>query len=432
MRPAQVHHPQPLPSRNGVGSVGGASAGSAAAGAAGGGAVRQAAQAEPDFRGRCPYQRCPGVYQACNAPLVWKPPFQPFAPPQQQALQLQLGSGYAAAPPPAYEPTGHWRCSRHPDCGWRYYPHPRLREPVLSLEIVGDDVFKVVPFPGAEDAVASAGGVACVLAGAGLDLSRALTWQQARGMMRRRGSSGSSGYGAGSSGDGAGSSGDGSGDGGAGDEAGDRAEDAGAEQEEGAGAGEPGDDSGGGPDALADGERNDAALYFPLSCYEALLAPLPRHSSLFNAGSLIPEPVRRAYRGQFRQRASASEVSARLARMPPSLRAALMPFQRQGVEFGVARGGRCLIADEMGVGKTVQAIALAACYEDEWPLLCIVPASLRLVWAEELEKWLPHLRPSHIHVIEGKANRLTGRASRGQVRRRAGERKTSVRRRVTR
>jgi SNF2 family DNA or RNA helicase len=35
-----------------------------------------------------------------------------------------------------------------------------------------------------------------------------------------------------------------------------------------------------------------------------------------------------------------------------------------------------------------------------------VPASLRLVWAEELEKWLPHLRPSSIHVIEGKEGRV--------------------------
>ena len=43
--------------------------------------------------------------------------------------------------------------------------------------------------------------------------------------------------------------------------------------------------------------------------------------------------------------------------------------------------------------------------QEEWPLLIIVPASLRLVWAEELERWLPHLRPSHIHVIEGRTDR---------------------------
>lgn len=53
--------------------------------------------------------------------------------------------------------------------------------------------------------------------------------------------------------------------------------------------------------------------------------------------------------------------------------------------------------------------------QDEWPLLVIVPASLRLVWAEELEKWLPHLRPSCIHVIEGKEDRVgqVGRHDRG-------------------
>ena len=44
--------------------------------------------------------------------------------------------------------------------------------------------------------------------------------------------------------------------------------------------------------------------------------------------------------------------------------------------------------------------------QEEWPLLIIVPASLRLVWAEELERWLPHLRPSHIHVIEGRTDRF--------------------------
>ena len=34
--------------------------------------------------------------------------------------------------------------------------------------------------------------------------------------------------------------------------------------------------------------------------------------------------------------------------------------------------------------------------QDEWPLLVVVPASLRLMWAEEFEKWMPHLRPSQV------------------------------------
>ena len=36
----------------------------------------------------------------------------------------------------------------------------------------------------------------------------------------------------------------------------------------------------------------------------------------------------------------------------------------------------------------------------------MAPASLRLVWAEELARWLPHLRPAHVHVVEGRADRL--------------------------
>lgn len=31
-------------------------------------------------------------------------------------------------------------------------------------------------------------------------------------------------------------------------------------------------------------------------------------------------------------------------------------------------------------GKTVQAIAVASCYRDEWPLLIIAPSSLRGKW----------------------------------------------------
>ena len=48
--------------------------------------------------------------------------------------------------------------------------------------------------------------------------------------------------------------------------------------------------------------------------------------------------------------------------MPQHLQKALMPFQRAGVHFALSREGRVLLADEMGVGKTVQAIAMASCY----------------------------------------------------------------------
>ncbi len=89
-----------------------------------------------------------------------------------------------------------------------------------------------------------------------------------------------------------------------------------------------------------------------------------------------------------------------LAGIPPRLRDALLDFQIEGVLFGLTREGRVLIADEMGTGKTVQALALAACYRTDWPILVITPAAVRSMWAEEIERWLGEwLLPSDIHVI---------------------------------
>jgi len=45
--------------------------------------------------------------------------------------------------------------------------------------------------------------------------------------------------------------------------------------------------------------------------------------------------------------------------LPKTLTDNLYKFQREGIEFGVSRFGRFLLADEMGVGKTLQAIAVA-------------------------------------------------------------------------
>lgn len=56
-------------------------------------------------------------------------------------------------------------------------------------------------------------------------------------------------------------------------------------------------------------------------------------------------------------------MDRRYARMPASLATALLPFQQEGVRYAISRRGRCLIADEMGVGKTLQAIAFASCYQ---------------------------------------------------------------------
>jgi SWI/SNF-related matrix-associated actin-dependent regulator 1 of chromatin subfamily A len=45
-----------------------------------------------------------------------------------------------------------------------------------------------------------------------------------------------------------------------------------------------------------------------------------------------------------------------------------------------------------------QAIAVVSCLETEWPVLIVVPSSLRLQWAASLQQWL-HVRPVDITVV---------------------------------
>ncbi|XP_024993673.1 SWI/SNF-related matrix-associated actin-dependent regulator of chromatin subfamily A-like protein 1 isoform X2 [Cynara cardunculus var. scolymus] len=74
--------------------------------------------------------------------------------------------------------------------------------------------------------------------------------------------------------------------------------------------------------------------------------------------------------------------------MPDSIESKLLPFQREGVRFVLQHGGRVLLADEMGLGKTLQAIAVASCVRDSWPVLVLTPSSLRLQWASMIQQWL--------------------------------------------
>nr|XP_021128623.3 DNA annealing helicase and endonuclease ZRANB3 isoform X1 [Anas platyrhynchos] len=112
--------------------------------------------------------------------------------------------------------------------------------------------------------------------------------------------------------------------------------------------------------------------------------------------------------------ASDSEnVDAKLSFLPERLRKKLLPFQEKGIIFALQRNGRCMIADEMGLGKTIQAIAISYYYKKEWPLLIVVPSSLRYPWVDEMEKWIPELSPDDIIIIQNKTD--TGRISTSKV-----------------
>lgn len=72
------------------------------------------------------------------------------------------------------------------------------------------------------------------------------------------------------------------------------------------------------------------------------------------------------------------------------------PFQKAGVEYAM-KAKRCLIGDQQGLGKTVQAMlwfhALGAL-----PVLIICPPSLVSNWREEIHRWIPQY---NVGVLKG-------------------------------
>lgn len=68
-----------------------------------------------------------------------------------------------------------------------------------------------------------------------------------------------------------------------------------------------------------------------------------------------------------------------------SLRVEPYPYQREGILFGLDRK-RFIIGDEPGLGKTLQSIGVVDCAE-AYPCLVICPASLKINWQREFEKF---------------------------------------------
>lgn len=74
--------------------------------------------------------------------------------------------------------------------------------------------------------------------------------------------------------------------------------------------------------------------------------------------------------------------------LPSSMLSNLYNFQKEGIEFAIKKGGRFLLADEMGVGKTIQAIGVSAMFQEEWPVMILCPSSLKYNWRDEILNWL--------------------------------------------
>jgi SWI/SNF-related matrix-associated actin-dependent regulator 1 of chromatin subfamily A len=73
-------------------------------------------------------------------------------------------------------------------------------------------------------------------------------------------------------------------------------------------------------------------------------------------------------------------------------------FQNEGLTFVEYRDGKALITDEMGLGKSLQALMYVQRHRDKIPVVIVCTASLKLNWQREIEKWLPE---TNIEIISG-------------------------------
>jgi SWI/SNF-related matrix-associated actin-dependent regulator 1 of chromatin subfamily A len=83
----------------------------------------------------------------------------------------------------------------------------------------------------------------------------------------------------------------------------------------------------------------------------------------------------------------------------PGLGGELKPFQRAGVAYLLERR-RAFLADEQGLGKTVEALATLQA-DGAFPAVVVCPANLKLNWLRETRIWLPGRSVEVLNGLDG-------------------------------
>ncbi|HST55993.1 MAG TPA: DEAD/DEAH box helicase [Solirubrobacteraceae bacterium] len=97
-------------------------------------------------------------------------------------------------------------------------------------------------------------------------------------------------------------------------------------------------------------------------------------------------------------RRSRAEQAEPLADTAAVLGGELAPFQWAGVRY-ILDARRTFVADEQGLGKTVEALAALEA-DNAYPAIVVCPASMKLGWEREARHWLAH---RSIAVVEGRS-----------------------------
>jgi SWI/SNF-related matrix-associated actin-dependent regulator 1 of chromatin subfamily A len=131
--------------------------------------------------------------------------------------------------------------------------------------------------------------------------------------------------------------------------------------------------------------RNDIFLGYE-SYRDALRVLAPKCAAAGLVLERIPAPLETWFDGYAGRAAEKSECV--WEKTPPKIRSAVFPYQREGIEAAVARNGRLLFADDMGLGKSLQSIAAMAYYAtSDSKQLIVCPSYLRYNWRREITTW---------------------------------------------
>jgi SWI/SNF-related matrix-associated actin-dependent regulator 1 of chromatin subfamily A len=96
-------------------------------------------------------------------------------------------------------------------------------------------------------------------------------------------------------------------------------------------------------------------------------------------------------------RRSRAQRAEPLPEVVDALGGELAPYQWAAVRYALERR-RTFLADEQGLGKTVEALAALEA-DDAYPAVVVCPASMKLTWQREVRRWLPH---RGVAVINGR------------------------------
>jgi SWI/SNF-related matrix-associated actin-dependent regulator of chromatin subfamily A-like protein 1 len=176
------------------------------------------------------------------------------------------------------------------------------------------------------------------------------------------------------------------------------------------------------------GDRASAGeLIFALKTHEAVTDIItPQFTALSNVNGIPPLVRQLAERIEARAKLEALACSETVVAVAigRGLWDQLFSFQREGVLRAIRRGGRVLLADSMGMGKTICALSIAEYFRvptpggdgapggdcgdaagapddgfGKSPVLILCPSTLRESWVGAVSKWLPNVPSSAVHCL---------------------------------